>query len=103
MQDITFILEAVLTVLGILLIRYAVPAVKKWLAERELAELDYWLNLAVYAAEERYWEKSGQGQLKFQAVKGFLTAKGYDFDEDTLRVLIDGMVKQTVHAFRGSS
>ena len=101
MQDITWIIEIVITVLGLVLARYVIPALKNWVREKDLAELDYWLNMAVYAAEERYKEHAGSGALKFADVKSFLEAKGYTFDDETLAVLIEGAVKQTVNAWEG--
>lgn len=100
MQDITWLLEIGVMVLGALLTKYLIPLIKQKLDEKQLSELDYWLKLAVYAAEERYRQFPGQGAQKYQEVKQFLAEKGYGFADEEFQVLIDGMVQQVVHAWQ---
>ena len=90
-MDITLIIEGVIALIGIVLTRYAIPAFKAWVVEKNNKELDFWLNKAVLAVEEEYKNRSDAGLLKFDDVKSFLLSKGYTYDDTTIKILIDGI------------
>lgn len=97
-MDITLIIQIIIGIVVIALTRYAIPALKAWTKKKDYDELDYWLKKAVLAMEEQYKLQKDAGNIKFGDVRMFLESKGYTFDEKTIEILIDGMVKETVNA-----
>lgn len=94
MKDVTWIAELLVTIVAIVVARYVIPWVKKKMGEIENVELDFWLDFAVKAAEEKYKEVSEAGNLKYIYVENFLKERGFKLDSQSIGVLIDGKVRE---------
>ena len=88
--DITPLIEVLLTLLGAIIARYAVPYFKAMLTnaqqEHEL------VHIAVYAAEKLYG--SGYGQEKLNYAVEILKAHGIVLDKERLNAYIDAAIKE---------
>lgn len=93
MIDITTILCGLLTVGWGILIAVVVPAIKRKTTAVQQEEINYWVKVAVMAAEQLY-KGSGMGQKKKQAVLDFLKEHGYVVDEMAIDALIESAVFQ---------
>lgn len=94
MKDLTWIIELLVTVIALVVTRYVIPWLKRKTEEANNAELDFWLDFAVRAAEEQYKAETKAGPLKFGYVEDFLRSKGFTYDAATIAVLIDGKVRE---------
>ena len=98
--DITELLIFILTVLFAIITRYVVPWIraKRELVEKELgetvtSEIEYWADIAIRAAEQRYKNKVGKyGHEKKLEVLKFLEDKGFTVDEEAIDNLIESLV-----------
>lgn len=93
MIDITTILCGLLTVGWGILIAVVVPAIKRKTTAVQQEEINYWVKVAVMAAEQLY-KGSGMGKQKKQAVLDFLKEHGYVVDEMAIDALIESAVFQ---------
>lgn len=90
-MDITFILKAIITLIFVILITYVVPWIKTATSESNFVETLKWVKIAVECAEMIFRE-SGMGKEKFAYVESFLANKGYIYDEEEIRALIEAAV-----------
>ncbi len=94
MTDITWIAELIVAVIALVVARYIIPWLKEKINEAGNKDLDFWLDFAVKAAEERYKHVANAGDVKFTYVKKFLNEQGFTYDEETIAILIDGKVRE---------
>lgn len=94
MTDITWLAELIVAVVALFLARYIIPWLKEKINEAGNKDLDFWLDFAVKAAEERYKHVANSGNVKFEYVKTFLEGQGFTYDEDIIAILIDGKVRE---------
>lgn len=99
MTDITWILELIIVVIGIIVTRYLVPWIKEKILEANNNELNFWLDFAVKAAEEKYKNVEHAGGIKFEYVLDFLQQRGFTYNEEELSVLIDGKVRELFNTY----
>ena len=105
--DLTQIILAVITLIGAIIARYAIPLIKDKLNARQQELLVALVRTGVYAAEQIY--TSEQGQEKKQYVLDFLRKNGYDIDDkavegkvsDVVEALIEAMVKELKMSLNG--
>lgn len=90
-MDITVILEVIIVIIGFLASRYLIPFLKSQNSYR-------WLKYAIQAAEEQIG--SGNGNKKFEFVKQFMLDKGFKYDDETLEIMIDGLVYELINQFK---
>ena len=98
MDDRLFqIILAVIPVLGTILTVYIVPLIKEKIGNENLAKYEYWVNIAVKAAE-LIWTETGHGTDKKQYVIDFMNkmfnSKKTVITEEQLNALIESAVKQ---------
>ena len=98
MDDRLFqIILAVIPVLGTILTVYIVPLIKEKIGNENLAKYEYWVNIAVKAAE-LIWTETGHGTDKKQYVIDFMNkmfnSKKTVITEEQLNALIEAAVKQ---------
>lgn len=93
MIDLTPIVNALLTLLGLLLTTFLIPWIKLKVSTEKLEEVRKWTSVGVKAAEMIYNE-SGMGDVKKQYVRRFLESKGYKLDIDTVDALIEATVRE---------
>lgn len=98
MDDRLFqIILAVIPVLGTILTVYIIPLIKEKIGNENLAKYEYWVNIAVKAAE-LIWVEAGHGADKKQYVIDFMNkmfnSKKTVITEEQLNALIEASVKQ---------
>ena len=93
MIDLTPIVNALLTLLGLLLTTFLIPYIRLKLGSEKLKQVNKWTSVGVSAAEMIYKE-SGMGDAKKQYVRKFLESKGYKLDIDTVDALIEATVRK---------
>lgn len=91
------IILAVIPVLGTILTVYIIPLIKEKIGNENLAKYEYWVNIAVKAAE-LMWKETGHGEDKKQYVIKFMNSmfnsKKTVITEEQLNALIEAAVKQ---------
>lgn len=90
--DITPLIEVLLTLLGAIIARYAVPYFKAMLTNAQQEHVRELVHIAVYAAEKLYG--SGYGQEKLNYAVEILKAHGIALDKERLNAYIDAAIKE---------
>ena len=90
--DITPLIEVLLTLLGAIIARYAVPYFKAMLTNAQQEHVRELVHIAVYAAEKLYG--SGYGQEKLNYAVEILKAHGIVLDKERLNAYIDAAIKE---------
>lgn len=93
MIDLTPILNALITLVGLLLTTFLIPWIKLKVSTEKLEQVKKWTAVGVKAAEMIYNE-SGMGEVKKKYVRKFLESKGYKLDIDTVDALIEATVRE---------
>ena len=98
MDDRLFqIILAVIPVLCTILTVYIIPLIKEKIGNENLVKYEYWVNIAVKAAE-LIWVEAGHGADKKQYVVDFMNkmfnSKKTVITEEQLNALIEASVKQ---------
>lgn len=99
--DLTEIIVAVITLLAAVFVRYAIPGIKANMTTEQQSQLNYWLTVAVQAAEEA--GRIGllpSGEAKFEYAKKLLADKGYTFDDIEITALINSTVWEVINQFK---
>lgn len=90
MIDLTPIINAIIAVLGALALRYVVP----WVMERTTAakreNLLKWVEIAVAAAQQLYYQSDGQKRLEHAL--GILEGKGFDVNDEAVLSAVEAAV-----------
>ena len=97
MDDKVFqIILAVIPVLCTILTVYIIPLIKEKIGNENLAKYEYWVNIAVKAAE-LIWVETGHGADKKQYVVDFMNnmfnSKKIIITEEQINLLIESAVK----------
>lgn len=92
MIDLTPIVNAFITLIGLLLTTFLIPWIRTKISNEKLKEIQKWTSVGVKAAEMIYKE-SGMGDAKKKYVRKFLESKGYKLDIDTVDALIEATVR----------
>ena len=92
MVDLTPVFQAVITVVFAVVLRYLIPVLRERISSDKQAEVYKWVQIAVYAAEKLYG--AGTGATKYQYAKDLLESRGFTFDEETLKALINAEIKR---------
>ena len=93
MIDLTPIVNALITLLGLLLTTFLIPWFKVKVSAEKLEQVKKWTSVGVKAAEMIYREY-GMGEAKKKYVRKFLESKGYKLDIDTVDALIEATVRK---------
>lgn len=93
MIDLTPVVNALITLLGLLLTTFLIPWIKLKVSTEKLEQVKKWTAVGVKAAEMIYKE-SGMGEAKKKYVRKFLESKGYKLDIDTVDALIEATVRE---------
>lgn len=88
--DYTELIQALITLVSILITTFLIPLLKKKLSAEKLEELRKWVGIAVNAAEQLYGSKTGQQKKDY--VISFLHSKGIVFDIDEVTTMIEAEV-----------
>lgn len=92
MVDLTPIVNAFITLIGLLLTTFLIPYIRLKVGTEKLAQIKKWTAVGVKAAEMIYTE-SGMGDVKKKYVRKFLESKGYKLDIETVDALIESTVR----------
>ena len=88
--DYTELLQAVITLISVIITTFLIPYIKKKLSNERLEELKKWVSVAVKAAEQLYGSKTGQQKKEY--VVSFLLSKGIKFDAGKVEAMIEAEV-----------
>lgn len=88
--DYTTLIQAIITLISLIITGFVIPLLKKKLSNERLDELKKWVSIAVKAAEQLYGSKAGQQKKEF--VLSFLMDKGIIFDPAEVATLIEAEV-----------
>jgi hypothetical protein len=89
--DLTPIIEAIVVLIAALITAHVIPWLKRKIGAQKLTEAKTWVEIAVKAAEQLY-KGSGSGVEKYNYVVKFLQDKGFTFDGDSIKNLIESTV-----------
>lgn len=91
MIDITFVIEALVTLIFAVITAFLIPWIKTKISTEKLAEISEWVDIAVLAAEMIY-NQTGMGEKKKEYVEKFLAEKGFKLDAESINNLIEASV-----------
>lgn len=91
MNDITFIVEAIITIVVFAVGTFLLPWIKQKIGAAKTAELLRWVGIFVRAAEQIFRE-SGMGEQKKAYVLQKLQEKGYSVDLEAIDDMIEAAV-----------
>lgn len=91
MIDLTGIISAVLTLIVAVLSAFLIPLIKRKVDAEKLATIQFWVGIAVDAAEQVFRD-GGLGAEKKKYVVNFLEARGFSIDAEELNNLIEAAV-----------
>ncbi len=91
LTDLTPILEAIIVLCVALVTTFLIPYIKGKTTKEQQDKIEYWVKVAVNAAEQIY-VGSGRGKVKKAYVLQFLKNKGFTFDMDAIDKLIESAV-----------
>ena len=89
--DLTPIVQAVITLLSLLITTFLIPWIKAKCDAKKLENIAKWVRFAVEAAEQIF-KGDDMGESKKQYVVNFLSEKGYKLDLDEINALIESTV-----------
>lgn len=89
--DITPIVQAVLTLIGVIITAAVVPWIKSKTNEQQQEEIKQWVKIAVAAAEQIF-KGQGRGEEKKQWVLEFLSKYNLKVDMDAIDAMIESAV-----------
>ena len=90
--DLTPLLEAVLGLLFLLLMRYAIPWVKTKLTNEQIVKAKTFVEIGVYAMEKAFG--AGHGKEKLKGVEALLAEKGIKLETDVLLQMVNAEIKK---------
>lgn len=93
MIDITSVMQALITLMALVITCVIVPYLRNKMSQDQLNTLKAWVKIAVEAAEQIY-TGSGKGAEKKKYVIKFLESKGFSVNSDSIDVLIESYVKE---------
>lgn len=89
--DLTPIIEAVITIVALLITSYIIPYIKSKSSAQKQAEINQWVKIAVAAAEQIY-RNSGHGAEKKEYVIAWLAARNIKYDSSKIDAMIEAAV-----------
>ena len=99
-MDITPVVNAVIALAAALVTAFVIPWVKSKTTAAQREEINYWVKIAVTAAEQIYLG-AGKGKEKKKYVLDFLAEKNLKIDEESVDLMIESAVKNMNQAFNG--
>ena len=98
MNEVLFqIILALIPVVGVILTGYIIPLIKEKIGTEKLAKYEYWVSMAVNAAE-MIFKEVGMGESKKEYVVNFLNKmfnkNKVAITEDQLNILIESAVNE---------
>ena len=84
---------AIISIVGAVITGVLIPYLRSKITTNKLEEIQYWVNVAVTAAEQIFNEPK-MGDLKKKYVLDFLSELGVNLTEEELNALIEAAVKE---------
>ena len=97
-MDITPVVNAVIALIAAVVTAFVIPWVKSKTTAAQREEINYWVKIAVTAAEQIYLG-AGKGKEKKKYVLDFLAEKNLKIDEESVDLMIESAVKEMNAAF----
>ncbi len=97
-MDITPVVNAVIALAAAVVTAFVIPWVKSKTTAAQREEINYWVKIAVTAAEQIYLG-AGKGKEKKKYVLDFLAEKNLKIDEESVDLMIESAVKEMNAAF----
>lgn len=88
--DLTNIIECIIMLISALVTVFLVPYLRQRLSDEKQQKLQFWVQVAVAAAEQIFGSKTGQQKKDY--VVAFLLSKGIVVDVDEVTALIESEV-----------
>lgn len=98
MFNVTPIVEAVLTLIAVVITALVIPYIRSKTTADQQAQLSGWISIAVTAAEQIY-SGSGRGAEKKEYVLKWLNARGITVDSAQLDAMIEAAVYELKNGF----
>lgn len=98
--DITVLLQLLIYIIVAIISAYLIPIAKSKMSKNQQELLAYWLEMAVYAAEEAANANKIPKSEKMQYAIDFLDKKGIKYDKNTIEVMIDSKVRELINQFK---
>lgn len=96
MIDWTQILLAVISLLGVIITGVLVPYIRTRTTEKQREDVEFWVGVAVMAAEKQF-DIGGQGAEKKEQVRKFIADKNINISDEELDQLIDFTVERLIN------
>lgn len=90
MIDLTPIINAVIALLAAIVVRYVVPFIKAKTTEKQREDMLVWVDIAVTAAQQLYYQSSGDIRLNYAL--NLLRDEGFNVDEKSVRDAVEAAV-----------
>lgn len=94
--DWTEILLALISLIGLLISSMLVPYLRAKTTEKQRENIEFWVGVAVMAAE-KHFDLAGEGAAKKEQVKKFIREKGLNINDEQLDQLIDFTVEKLIN------
>ena len=91
MIDLTQVVAALIGLLCVIVSTVLIPYLKQKYTAGQMAQIEFWVDVAVQAAEMIY-AGSGRGAEKKEYVLNFLNSKGFTIDMDSIDALVEAAV-----------
>jgi hypothetical protein len=86
------IILVIITLLGTILTKVVIPYIQAKLNQATLKDLNFWIEMALYAAEQLY-QDANSGVDKKEYVRRFVKNKIPDITDEQVDILIEGIGK----------
>lgn len=96
MIDLTPLMNALITIIAAVLLRYVVPWLNSKTTAQEREDLLVWVDIAVRAAQQLLYHANGSERLEY--VMDYLEDKGFDVDDASVRNAIEAAVLELHHS-----
>lgn len=90
MIDLTNIIEAAVALLAAILSAFLIPWIRSKLTAAQTAELLRWVDIAVAAAQQLYYQADGERRLDYALE--LLAHRGYDIKDDAVLDAVEAAV-----------
>lgn len=92
MIDYTPIIQAIIALAGVLITAFLIPWIKSKYTNEQIGKAQYWVNVAVRAAEQtlKVVDETGEKRKKF--VEDFLASKNLKIDTASIGNMIEAAV-----------
>ena len=99
MIDFTPVIDFAIALIAAVIARYLIPWIKAKTTERNREDLLAWVEIAVMAAQQMFYQMRGSERLEY--VLDFLEDRGFDVDDAAVRNAIEAAVLELHQSLEG--